>query len=211
MEKRAIFKVNNWAKLKSIIGPSWVRLKKRPTWPNYWLWKFACAFFFLSKICWNPYFYVFFWHSLFLKKQTWPNYWLCKPPNLAQLLTSQHIYVYVYIYITSNHEEGIHLQRNQNKTGGVSRYFQKHGGQGSMWLSWSSPSRGSKPVTAIQWRPAAHPWKWNRFNFESSVILHKCLQDLPLTDATLGRRVAKLQGEIHVECKLSQARSRNYR
>ena len=32
--KKTIFTVNNWAKLKSIIGPSWGS-KKSPTWPNY--------------------------------------------------------------------------------------------------------------------------------------------------------------------------------
>ena len=75
MEKRAIFKVNNWAKLKSIIGPSWVRLQKRQLGPIIDFENLR-AFFNLQKKVVKPLFYRVFLHNL-LKKKT----------NLAQLLT----------------------------------------------------------------------------------------------------------------------------
>ena len=47
-----------------------------------------------KKIAWNPYFYSAKMTLAQLLTLTWPSYWLWKPPNLAQLLTSQHIYIY---------------------------------------------------------------------------------------------------------------------
>ena len=48
-----------------------------------------------KKIAWNPYFYSVKMTLAQLLTLTWPNHWLWKWPNLAQLLTSQHIYIYI--------------------------------------------------------------------------------------------------------------------
>ena len=69
-----IFKVNNWAKLKSIIGPSWVRLKKRQLGPIIDFENLRALFFIYKKCAETPIFIGFFLHNLFFKKQTWPNY-----------------------------------------------------------------------------------------------------------------------------------------
>ena len=60
MEKRAIFKVNNWAKLKSIIGPSWVRLKKRQLGPIIDFENLRALFFSFQKFAETPIFIGFF-------------------------------------------------------------------------------------------------------------------------------------------------------
>ena len=55
------------------------------------------------KIVWNPNFYSAKMTLAKLLTLTWPSYWLWKGPNLAKLLTSQHIsisiYICIYVYI----------------------------------------------------------------------------------------------------------------
>ena len=55
-KKRAIFNVNNWAKLKSIIGPSWVRLKKRQLGPIIDFENLRAFFFSFQKFAETPIF-----------------------------------------------------------------------------------------------------------------------------------------------------------
>ena len=50
METKTIFKVNNWAKLKSIIGPSWGS-KKKPNLAQLLTLKICVRFFFNFKNC----------------------------------------------------------------------------------------------------------------------------------------------------------------
>ena len=82
-----IFKVNNWAKLKSIIGPSWGSKKKAQLGPIIDFENLRALFFIYKKMCWNPYFYRVFYITCLKKNklgpiidfenpQTWPNYWL---------------------------------------------------------------------------------------------------------------------------------------
>ena len=94
-KKRAIFKVNNWAKLKSIIGPSWVRLKKRQLGPIIDFENLRALFFsFQKNVAETPIFIGFFDITCFFKT------------NLAQLLTLQtpklgpiiDFTAYIYIY-----------------------------------------------------------------------------------------------------------------
>ena len=96
MEKMTIFKVNNWAKLKSIIGPSWGS-KKKANLAQLLTLKICVRFLFhFQKFAETPIFIGFFWHNLLKKQlgpiidfanpQTWPNYWL------------HSIYIYIYIY-----------------------------------------------------------------------------------------------------------------
>ena len=49
-----------------------------------------------QKNAWNPYFYSAKMTLDQLLTLIWPSYWLWKPPNLDQLLTSQHICVCAY-------------------------------------------------------------------------------------------------------------------
>ena len=63
--KMTIFKVNNWAKLKSIIGPSWGSKKKAQLGPIIDFENLRALFFIYKKCAETPYFYRFFLHNLF--------------------------------------------------------------------------------------------------------------------------------------------------
>ena len=87
MEKKTIFKVNNWAKLKSIIGPSWGSKKKAQLGPVIDFENLRALFFYFKNCAETPIFIGFFYITcFFLNKlgpiidfenpQTWPNYWL---------------------------------------------------------------------------------------------------------------------------------------
>ena len=94
MEKMTIFKVNSWAKLKSIIGPSWGS-KKGQLGPIIDFEGLRVLFYF-QKFAETPVFIGFFDITClknklgpiidFANPQTWPNYWL-------------HSYIYIYIYM----------------------------------------------------------------------------------------------------------------
>ena len=60
--KMTIFKVNNWAKLKSITGPSWGS-KKKPQLGPVIDFENLRAFLKILKMCWNPYFYSVFYKN----------------------------------------------------------------------------------------------------------------------------------------------------
>ena len=54
MEKMTIFKVNNWAKLKSIIGPSWGSKKKGQLGPIIDIENLRALFFVLKNCAETP-------------------------------------------------------------------------------------------------------------------------------------------------------------
>ena len=84
MENNTIFKVNNWAKLKSITGPSWGS-KKKPNLDQLLTWKCPRAFFIL-RMCWKPLFYgVFLQKTVFDKNKLGPVIDFENP--------AQHIYI----------------------------------------------------------------------------------------------------------------------
>ena len=82
MEKMTIFKVNNWAKLKSITGPSWGSKKKAQLGPVIDF-EICALFLILKKCAETPNFIVFLTELLknklgpvidFENPQTWTNY-----------------------------------------------------------------------------------------------------------------------------------------
>ena len=80
-----ISKVNNWATCKVNNWATFGPLKNRQRGPVINFANFGFPFFIFKKICWNPYFIVFFEKQFFIKNKrgpvinfenakTWPSY-----------------------------------------------------------------------------------------------------------------------------------------
>ena len=86
------------AKLMLLSGPSFLQHKNGQLGPDNNFGNFCAHFFFSKKSAEIPIFRVFFANSV-KKKTNLAQIITLKPPNLAQIITSQRIYIYIYVYI----------------------------------------------------------------------------------------------------------------